>query len=500
VLALTAADLQISRLYEGRRPVVQDADNETTTLPDLRTGKKFGYATRLKKALDKAIADIESWQNEFDPSWFLILKVGGQHIDKELNDNNNNNTQKADIIVATACIRDSLKDHPQQYISVLLPKEELEGAKLVPIPFGTAKLAQRAGSSKWLVLDAISCDSSTDFQQRMKTARDLARRLTQTDPATFSLLKCRGFVADKALLHFQLVFKAPSSLVSAPQTLRASLIAGDTNHSLSDRFGLARNLATAVCSVHTFGLVHKSIRPENILVFHDGDGRRSSNSLGTAFLVGFECIRPEEAQTKLRSDADWEKNLYRHPQRQGLRLRDPYVMQHDIYSLGVCLLEIGLWSSFVGYVPSEDEEDEGLVPVQSERYRFYEEGLEGEESSAAEAEAVKARLVELAHEPLRRRMGSRYARVVETCLTCLDEGNELFGDEALFQDEDGVLVAVRYIEQVSVMCGWEICRMGSLLAFADSFAAEPYLGLIWQVGMPVPCLFLIVAFASVASK
>ena len=45
-------------------------------------------------------------------------------------------------------------------------------------------------------------------------------------------------------------------------------------------------------------------------------------------------------------------------------------------------------------------------------------------------------------------MGTRYAEVVETCLTCLDEGNADFGDEAEFQDRDGILVAVRYIEKV----------------------------------------------------
>ncbi len=33
-----------------------------------------------------------------------------------------------------------------------------------------------------------------------------------------------------------------------------------------------------------------------------------------------------------------------------------YQMQHDIYSLGVVLLEIGLWTSFVTY--AEDLEDE----------------------------------------------------------------------------------------------------------------------------------------------
>ncbi len=48
---------------------------------------------------------------------------------------------------------------------------------------------------------------------------------------------------------------------------------------------------------------------------------------------------------------------------------------------------------------------------------------------------------------LPRRMGSVYAQIVETCLTCLDHDAD-FGDENEFVDEDGVLVGVRFIEKV----------------------------------------------------
>lgn len=40
-------------------------------------------------------------------------------------------------------------------------------------------------------------------------------------------------------------------------------------------------------------------------------------------------------------------DIYRHPKRQGLQLDERYNMKHDIYSLGVCLLEIGLWEPFI---------------------------------------------------------------------------------------------------------------------------------------------------------
>ncbi|KAL9078816.1 MAG: hypothetical protein Q9157_002257 [Trypethelium eluteriae] len=206
----------------------------------------------------------------------------------------------------------------------------------------------------------------------------------------------------------------------------------------------------AICSIHTFGFVHKSIRPENIMLFQDEDSK-----LGSAFLLGFEKIRLEEGGTKLRGDNAWEKNLYRHPERQGVDFQASYVMQHNIYSLGVCLLEIGLWQSFVHYSGTDSEHAE------PGNYEF-----------SGEAESVKNELIALANEKLPSYMGSKYAMIVKTCLTCLDEGIEDFGDEDELQDEDGVLVAVRYIEKVrrrahskashSLPGGDPVCRVLSM--------------------------------------
>jgi hypothetical protein len=61
----------------------------------------------------------------------------------------------------------------------------------------------------------------------------------------------------------------------------------------------------------------------------------------------------------------------------------------------------------------------------------------------------KDQLLSLARGELQRRMGTRYSEVVVTCWTCLDPENEDFGDEAEFQDEDGIEVGVGYIEKVS---------------------------------------------------
>lgn len=50
--------------------------------------------------------------------------------------------------------------------------------------------------------------------------------------------------------------------------------------------------------------------------------------------------------------------------------------------------------------------------------------------------------LKLCQEKLPWHMGRRYAKVVETCLACLDSGNLDFGDEEDLMDQYVILVAL----------------------------------------------------------
>ena len=269
--------------------------------------------------------------------------------------------------------------------------------------------------------------------------RDLAQRLVHADALQFGLLQCRGVVRAQAHLdarqcYATFVFKTVVGF-SLPQSLRAILLTGEPNHSLSDRLNIAKDLAKSVSFVHTFGFVQKNIRPENILISTD-----SPSSLGHSYLVGFEAFRSADGDTLLRGDNKWERNIYRHPHRQGLRPNEYYVMQHDIYSLGVCLLEIGLWESFVSY-------EETVSPLPTAALGITADSLEFKEPVP-----IKEHLVALAKRDLPKRMGERYEEIVVNCLTCLDEDNADFGDQTEFEDPDGILVGVKYIRKVCHPC------------------------------------------------
>ena len=388
----------------------------------------------IKECVDNAIKDLEEWQKKFDPSWFLIMKVVNPVIDQELA---KGKSEVASISTAKG-LRDSLKEEPQIKTPLFLPEEELLSANRQKIPFSTAQTMQRTTSSKFFILDSVACDPEANISLLTKDVRDLARKLSYADPLTFGLLRCRGVVkvidrAKKRVTSFDFAFRVPEGMGN-PRSLLNILISADGNLSLSDRFKVAQQLATSVSYIHTYEFVHKNIRPETVLIFPN-----QKSVLGASFLVGFEKFRLVDGRTTRSGDCIWQKDLYRHPRRQGLKPEEDYTMQHDIYSLGVCLLEIGLWESFVVY------HDEGSDPSPSTVLTVLNDP---EKDEIKKAYLVKDALVDLAKQRLPSRIGDKYTEIVVTCLTCLDESNTDFGDSSEFEDADGVLIGVRFIEKV----------------------------------------------------
>ena len=392
----------------------------------------------IKRCLDESIKDLASWQKMFDPSWFLILRVSSPFIDQELS----RNGLAVSSYSSAYRLRDSLREQPLQKVSVFLPKDEFETARMHEIPFAATKCMQRAGLDKWFVVDCIPCDPEVDIGLITKGVRELARKLSSVDPLTFGILQCHGVVRlteprSRRPSSFDFVFRIPRELSNEPRSLRNYLLS-NLNLTLTDRFELAKQMAKSISYVHTLGFVHKNVRPETVLGFQ-------TNEPGFVlfFLVGFESMRMADGRTLRSGDSTWEKNLYRHPNRQGLNPKDIYTMQHDIYSLGVCLLEIGLWESFLSY------EDSATAPLPAAAL-----GITLDDPEFKGSALMKEHLIALAKRDLPQRMGNRYERVVVNCLACLDEDNADFGDQSEFEDLDGVLVGVKYIEKVSSMCNF----------------------------------------------
>ncbi|KAF1817001.1 hypothetical protein P152DRAFT_453608 [Eremomyces bilateralis CBS 781.70] len=429
---LKLATSMMNRLVETRATASHDVE----LVP-----KRVKYSLK-KEGLDKAIEDLEAWQRASDPSWFLILRMADRQLDTEIS---TGAVRIADSVPSTLTIRGSVQSDGSTSAGkgITLSATELQALSTEPIAYCDAELALRANDGQKFILDRVHriCPSDKTYRDAKQTVRDLARKLTHNEPLTFGLLSCKGFVTEVSgtgpdrRATFTMVLRTLKGY-SNPRSLRHYVVSDDCLESLSQRVEIAQDLAKSVSYVHTFGFVHKNIRPETVLAC-----RKPGTTELCTFLIGFDDFRREDNWTLRRGYDDWEKNLYCHPSRQGATPAEDYDMRHDIYSLGVCMLEIGLWQSFVEYNAAGNASIPSSILEKARVQR-------PEQLASYLLTSMKDKFVSLAHDRLPRAMGSKYAEIVVTCLTCLDPENPDFGDQSEFEDEDGIHVGVRYIEKV----------------------------------------------------
>ncbi|CRG84425.1 hypothetical protein PISL3812_01714 [Talaromyces islandicus] len=242
---------------------------------------------------------------------------------------------------------------------------------------------------------------------------------------TIYALQCLGFIDQAEWERSAFIYKLPLAATTGDETANLITLHGLINKldpatkrllgklPLGDRFNIAHCLALTVLNVHGSRWVHKNIWSRGILLFEKaGDRgvrplfpskRQSTDAENSttkaqilAFLGDWGYARPEEEGTEMRPDFEIEPNFYRHPDRQG-KPRYQFRPKHDIYALGVVLLEIGLWKtvSQLFAKPIQDAQKSGKRP---------------------KAEDVLAALVSLAQTELPKEMGESYAVAVSSCL------------------------------------------------------------------------------------
>ena len=404
--------------------------------------RRLKYAVFAKTSLKAVFDDLEKWRSAFDPSFFLVARISVPVIDQQITEKR---ADQSKVITAVSGLRQAHQANERSTnttASVFIPSQKIPNREL--IKYSTASVAN--DSTRRIIIEHIPVTFGLDVEVATKDARDLARVLSKVDPEQFGLLSCRGVmkVLDEGTSKttgFDFIFSYPvQGMGPSPCSLRRLLLEWTTNFPLNERVRLAVSLARAIVFLHSSRVVHKSIRPENIIVLQETPGK-----IGAPFLVGFEKFRFVSTVSAKSGDSLWEKNLYRHPRRQGPCPEEGFKMEHDIYSIGVCLLEIGLWSSFVDYSSTYQIGNESIW-TPGRDLPITEHILSSDRRGASEK--IKNHLLGLARQRLPASMGAIYTNIVISCLTCLDQGNEGFGDIKEFEDEDGIVVGVRYIEKV----------------------------------------------------
>ncbi|KEY66125.1 hypothetical protein S7711_05297 [Stachybotrys chartarum IBT 7711] len=259
-----------------------------------------------------------------------------------------------------------------------------------------------------VVVEWVDYDKE-DIEGRVAHVRrldDLARMMHSASSCHPDLhtIDCVGYTDDAANSRYGLVYKAPAASCS---TLHALIASPDLKTpDLNDRVRLAQTLAVALWSLHSLDWLHKSLCGNNILFFPSAFSTSAHSSTAAAalvpdisapFLVGFDASRPDlDTALSVAPKNPSIGDLHRHPASlRGLT----HCKSYDIYSLGLVLLEIGLWKVLQTYYKSH---------YSAERWRD---------------KVVLPVLVP----GLSSKVGRRYKEVVEMCLEASDE---LTGQEA----------------------------------------------------------------------
>lgn len=408
-----------------------------------KSGKvnKLWFTVFGKHALRKNLEDVEKYQIYFQRALQCTVLLGGPL------DITNAQANASETLTKVKRFREGIearyrdKSEPPK---ILLEKKDMPEGQRVRVPHSDIRIIKPADPSKYTCLVEYR-----PYNLDQSNIRDIALVLYGAD-SSMSLRRCKGYYPAPEANRFELIFPtAPGT--SSPTSLRALLLSPENDRgikfSLNDRYRLAVRLATAVLYVHTAKVVHKNIRPENIIQLDSSPTGTTTDlppkfphALGNMFLMGFDLARKEGGVSARTGDNEWHKNIYRHPQRNGVHLEVDFNMLHDIYSLGVVFLEIALWRSFV--LERVDQSGNPEFVENPDACRFFDKKT-GYLKTPLE---IQKAFIRKAQDLVAPALGEKFREIILMCLQCLEGG---LGDPAdLLHDDTGITVGLVHIEKI----------------------------------------------------
>ncbi|KAI1293940.1 hypothetical protein F5Y03DRAFT_326853 [Xylaria venustula] len=233
---------------------------------------------------------------------------------------------------------------------------------------------------------------------------DLVRLLNKNDLyERFRALPCKGYVTDNENSRVGMVFSTGSSSTTTIRSLQTVIDGTKTvPPPVGERFAIAKRLVLAIHNLHAVRWLHKGIRSDNILCVQETKDEKPKasedsfkdiaappsdktvlskppNPLPPFYLLGWDLSRPDHPEELTESITVSTLGLqtkremirmYTHPdvflaqQKQGKRPR--YNARWDIYSIGLILLEIGLWRTLDDIRRGCKSDDEFRLRVRTE--------------------------------------------------------------------------------------------------------------------------------------
>ena len=385
------------------------------------------WALFQKKKLEEIIADFRQWNGLLKELVPIAIAFAGNKVSISAYISNQGSEEELRLLGMTthSQLRKLNADKANEDVSMYLKDMSLEtpeGVQLAPLSFGI--LSNTGGLREDVLVEykpviqtntTGSGDSKgpTTVSQIDNGAARLASLLHLAGISELRTLPLVGYLETEFTNppQYAFLFRYPEQALesSSPVSLHEIIASATNDLSLRDRFAIAYKVAMSLGTFHADDWVHKSIRSQSVVFFHSRSG--GATMYDEPFLVNFEYSRPADQKTTFTWDQDDEKNIYRHPNRQGPPMRS-FDKIHDAYALGVVLLEIGLWRTASGIRDAAKKAQ--LSGKMFDRYD------------------LKEAFIAAAKNHLPRLMGVAYQRAVVTCLMgdfCRKAHDPAFGME-----------------------------------------------------------------------
>ncbi|OTB20384.1 hypothetical protein K445DRAFT_312833 [Daldinia sp. EC12] len=378
-----------------------------------RTFQRIRWSLLDKKRVEAIVRDFSEVNKRIYDNielWCLSTSVGVdlQHL-KHLESDTSSRTLGFDIDAKLQLATSTEENSPWTY--EIQQNEETRQALLSVVPV-ESKFGIVQWDSKPMLVEyrsyAPESPVSVDIDTRTKDlVNRLAKLLHQPKGVVFRTPSCWGWARQIHFNRVAFMFSIPEGSEAQPRSLYHVLGSGSQPPALGQRFTLALQLARCISHLQLVKWVHKSFRSENILFFPPKlensqelpSGSQECLNFSEPWVLGYEFSRPESFFSQGQSDRSPTLDVYRHPERQG-RPTQFFSKIHDIYALGVVLLEIGLWQQATSL------EKSGFTKVR-------------------DPYAIKKQLVRNAEKRLASKMGEKYKQAV---LKCLENGFNVVDD------------------------------------------------------------------------
>ncbi|WEW57839.1 hypothetical protein PRK78_003306 [Emydomyces testavorans] len=198
-------------------------------------------------------------------------------------------------------------------------------------------------------------------KQRLQLLSQTLQQLVENARVShLGLLKFLGYFVDMTYSRYAFVYQIPTDISPLSRQLAeptqpkplVSLLLSSTDHqdasvpNLETRFRLAYNLVLAVLHLRSQNIVHGNINSSNVLIFPGVEVSNTGNvdnfpaDFRRPYLTSLAQFDSEDRNSP---PEPLSSTIYRHSDDRQI-IADPSAWAYDLYSLGLVLLEIGLWT------------------------------------------------------------------------------------------------------------------------------------------------------------